>query len=263
MNAARPIVVITRDEVAGGPLWQALARRGAAPFPLPATAIGAPGDFAPLDAALRDLAAFRVVAFTSRRAVAAACGRGFGTLLGECHVRPLVAAAGPATAAALRADGIAADVTVTAEDAGAAGLAAALEDVGGGRVLWPRSQRAAPELKTLLEALGFTVCDPVAYTTSAAEPAQAGRFRALLDSGEIAAVTFLAPSAAFSLASAFADASLRVLAKKTVVASVGPTTSAALASLGAPADVEPRCRTVDGLAEAVMACIGARKARLH
>ncbi len=263
MNAARPIVVITRDEGAGGPLWQALARRGAAPFPLAATAIGEPGDFAPLDAALRDLATFRSVAFTSRRAVAAACGRGFTMLLARCAERPLVAAAGPATAEALLAEDIAPDVVVAAPDAGAAGLAAALDAVGRGRVLWPRSERAAPDFRLRLEAMGFTVCDPVAYTTSATEPAETGRFRALLDAGEIAAVTFLAPSAAFSLAAAFDDASLRVLVKRTVVASVGPTTSAALASLGAPADVEPRCRTVDGLAEAVMAAIEGRRVRLH
>jgi len=49
-----------------------------------------------------------------------------------------------------------------------------------------------------------------------------------------------------------------VLAGRTVVASVGPTTSAALAKLGAPPTVEARDRTGGGLAAVLLSYVGLR-----
>jgi uroporphyrinogen-III synthase len=92
----------------------------------------------------------------------------------------------------------------------------------------------------------------VAYRTMAAEPTTTGAFLRLLEAGQIDAVTFMSPSSAQGLARALGRESLGVLAEHTLVASVGPTTSATLRELGAPPAAEAQTRTAAGLAEAVM-----------
>lgn len=87
----------------------------------------------------------------------------------------------------------------------------------------------------------------------------AREFRRLLDSGRIAAVTFLSPSSARGLAAAAGAADLSFLAGRTAIASIGPTTSAALSALGAPANVESPERTADSLARALMRWLDARR----
>lgn len=251
----RPLVAVTRAEPTRGAFAVALERRGAAVLRVPVVSAAPADDPWPLEAALQSLDRFDWLVLTSGRAVSVLVGRGLLERLERPGGPPRVAAVGPATAGALGALGIVPDLV--AEEPGAAGLLRALADAYGGklrgvRVLWPRSDVARPDLRDGLAAAGAVVSDPVAYRTVPAAAAELAPFLRLLAARRVAAVTFLSPSAAEGLSSGL-DGGLASLAGRALVASIGPTTSAALRALGAPPDVEAETRTADGLAEALMA----------
>ena len=299
MTRRPPTIVVTRDDGANGALTRALARRGARVFPLPAIAIEPPLDRAPLDCALSAPAGYDWVLFTSAHAVDAVCSlpawaAARGALiaaLANARARPrpwLIAAVGATTAERLASYGVPVDLVPV--DAGAAGLTQALiggarsssgrrrrsgggesrafgpgggsRPLAGSRILWPRSEIAGREIIDALSRAGAELTDPVAYRTVHSPEAlrdRAAEFRWLLDAGEIDGITFMSPSSARGLAAALDAESLAGLAGRAAVASIGPTTSAALASLGAPADVESSARTADDLAEALMSWLEARQ----
>jgi uroporphyrinogen III methyltransferase/synthase len=248
-----PLVVVTREEGREGALSDRLAALGASVWPLPCTATAAPVDPEPLDTALAALADFDWLVVTSARTVEALLERPGWPAAWTVAARPRVAAVGHATAARLRDAG----VPVACEGrGGGATLAQALLDSGAGlrgaRVLWPRSDRARPELGQALRAAGALLSDPVAYRTRAARPDDLERFLAALDAGRIAAVTFASPSAASGLAELLPGRDLARLRGRTLVASIGPATSAALAERGAPAAVQASRPDAEALAEAVI-----------
>ena len=122
---------------------------------LPTIRIGPPEDWAPLDEAIRSLAAFRWVVFTSVNGVAAFHERlGLAGLDARSLAGRRVAAIGPETAEALRSGGIEADL-VPAEYR-AEGLVDALGPrLGrGDAVLLVRAAEARDVLPRELEARG-------------------------------------------------------------------------------------------------------------
>jgi len=252
---SRPVVAVTREEGAEGALGRALRARGFDVLPLATVAVEPPTDPASLSTARELLDRFDWLVFTSGHAVDAFVGHpSWRDLWNGLAVRPRLAAVGPATAEHLAKAGLAVDLLP--EAAGAGALAEALIAQHGGslrgvRVLWPRSDIARRELPDRLRAAGAEVSEPVAYRTVPARPDGLGDFRARLETGGVDAVALLSPSAAEGLAAALGTRDLRALAQHTVVASIGPTTSAALRSLGAPPDVEAAPSTAEGMADAL------------
>jgi uroporphyrinogen III methyltransferase/synthase len=241
-------VVITRPR-AQGLLELELRRLGAEVVRLPTVDHAPPPDPQPLESALRELETMDWIVFTSANAVEAVAGHPAWT---RVRRRPRIAAVGPATEARLRRAGLVADLTPPS--AGAAELARALSDrvgLGGLRILWPRSEIALPELPEALRRGGATVLDPVAYRTVPAR-IDAAAFLRDLERGRFDAILFLSPSAAEGLAIGL-GANLESLAGHTLVASLGPSTTAALRRLGAPPAVESAARTVEDLARIVIA----------
>jgi uroporphyrinogen-III synthase len=261
-----PLVVVTRAEAAGEGLRGALAQLGIDSRDFPTTRIEPALDPEPLARAVAGLDAFDWLAVTSVHAVDA---------LGACPAwreawrrgpRPRVAAVGVATAARLRDAG--APVDVVGDGPGGAALAHRLvtdfgEALRGARVLWPRSDRARPDLGDALEAAGAHLVAPVAYRTVTTAPGVSAWFVDGLARGEIAAVAFLSPSAVSGLAVALGAADLSLLGGRTRVASIGPTTSAALRALGAPPHVESPRPESHVFAEAMLACLGPRQGVLR
>ena len=133
----------------------------------PLIRIAGPANWRPLDTALERIARYSIVALTSRYAVTALLQR----LLAQgadgrrlAHAR--LAVVGAATAAVLRAHGLAADLVAQPETG--AGLLAALRAAGsvaGLRVLLPRSQLADAGLPRGLRAAGAEVTAVTAYRT--------------------------------------------------------------------------------------------------
>lgn len=234
----RPLVVVTREEAPGEGLRGALAARGIESRALPTTRTAPPFDPEPLDRALAELDTFAWLVVTSAHAVAALTAHPAWRCAG---LRPRIAAVGSGTAARLREAGVTVDIV--GYGAGGAALASTLidaerEGLRGARILWPRSDQALPDLAARLEDAGARVAAPVAYRTLPARPDSIGWFAEALQQGGVDAVAFLSPSAAFGLASALEAGELGRLRGHATVASLGPTTSAALRSLGAPPQVE-------------------------
>lgn len=252
---ARPLVVITRDDGPEGRLAAALAARGLEPFALPTIAIHPGADVTRLDAVLAELGRADWLAFTSAHAVAAVVERpAWSERRAGAH--PRIAAVGSATAARLRDSGAPPDVV--ADKPGARGLAAALARSGsleGVHVMWPRSDRARPELAERLRAFGARVTEVAAYRTELLSSPRLEDFQRLLAEGRLAAIAFLSPSSASGLAAALGASDLGLLVGRALVASIGPTTSAALRELQAPPQIEASRPGVEALAAALAASL--------
>lgn len=259
-------VVVTRpragDAEPGSPgrdrLAEALAEAGGVVLAVPAIAIVGPADGGrALEAALAHLGDHRWVVFTSRHAVEQVVAR-----LGDARALEgvQVAAVGAATAAALGAHGVVADLVPARASAG--GLVAEFPEPaaagpgtprGGGRVLFPAADRARPTLPAGLRAMGWDVDEVVAYRTVAAPPPPAAVLGAVASAD---AITFSSPSAVHAYVS-MRTPSGEALPVPPLVACAGPVTAAAARDAGLAVDVEAPA----GDPRALVASLAARLGR--
>ena len=256
----RRCVVITEADGPGQTLAARVVEAGFDVRMFPVVAHGPATDPAPLADALARLSEFDWVTFTSARAVDGVCAcTEWSQWPWRTAQRPRIAAVGPVTRAALVAHAV--PVSLYPENPGARELAEALINAEGGSlagrsVLWPRSNIARPDLGHALRAAGASVVEHVAYCTTAVLPLNLADTLRDLEAGRIDCVAFFSPSGAANLAAVMPGGTLAAWANRTIVASVGPTTSAALAHLGAPAAVEAESRTAGGLADALLNYFG-------
>jgi uroporphyrinogen III methyltransferase / synthase len=214
----------------------------------------------PLDhevaAALRSLPDYALLVFTSANAVRVSfayleeTGAGPGALSGA-----VVAAVGPATAAALEAHGVTADLVP--DEYVAEGLLEALERRGvaaeGARVLIPNAREARTVLADALREGGALVDVLPVYDTVAADRLAVPAAR--LEAADY--ITFTSSSTATHFAAlmeAEAPALGRPLAERLAgvrLCSIGPVTSGTLRELGLVVSVEAREFTSAGLAAAI------------
>ena len=186
-------VLVPRPREQAGELSALLRARGAEPLEVPTIEIRPVASTAPLDRAIRDLAAGRYdwVGLTSVNGVAAVRARVEALGLGpEALTTAKVAAVGPATEAALRDWGVEPDLVP--EVATTAALGQSFPG-GAGRVLLARADLANPELAVLLRDKGWEPTEVVAYHTvpvGSLDPAARRR----LDAGEVDWVAFTASS---------------------------------------------------------------------
>lgn len=249
-DADRPLagigVAVTRDEDAHGPLSEALAARGATVLSWRAVRQTSTRDSGPLAAAVRGLADYDWLVFTSPRAVAAV-GPATDHVPGDLRV----AAVGEATAAAARDHGWSVDLVPTVQTAVALVDALARADVGpGSRVLFPASEIAGRTLEDGLAAVGARVERVTAYRTVPVAPDRAACLRAL-DHGTVHVITFTSPSAVAGLRNALGMDAFRAAAEQVVVAAIGPTTAAAVRAAGARHLIEARDHSLPGLVERI------------
>jgi uroporphyrinogen III methyltransferase / synthase len=221
-------VVVTRARAQASGLATRLEALGADVVQAPTIRIE------PLPFSAPDLAAYGTVVVTSANGV---------ELLLPGDVRELhgvrVAAIGPATVAALRARGIAADVVP--EEAVSESLLAALGDVAGQRVLVATAEGARDVLPEGLRERGARV-DVVPLYRTVPEPVAPEAVRGA------DLVTFTSSSTVTSLAAALGHGGLDGLA----AASIGPVTSATLRECGVEPVVEADPHDVGGLVDAVL-----------
>ena len=244
-------VLVTRTRRQASTLAEALTAEGAEPLLLPAIEIERRADPAAVLAAIDALSAreYAWVAFTSPNAVDAwldlvrEAGEDARLFAGTG-----IAAVGAATARALEARGLAADL-VPSRGSGE-GLADALLERGvdGARVLVPRAERADPALIDRLRAAGATV-DEVTLYLAALPAAPPPEVLTAVRAGEIDAVTFTSRSTVRNLATLL-DADLAAL-RGAVVACIGPQTAEAATEAGLPPQVVAEEPSVDALVAAL------------
>jgi uroporphyrinogen-III synthase len=252
------LIAITRPRAQALDFRRRLEAAGASVLVVPTIAVGPPASWAPLDRALRALASFDWVVFTSVNGVAATRRRmaRLGVPLSRLRARRL-AAIGPATAAALRRLGAEPELVPTRYVAEA--LLDALRDRlrPGARVLLPRAAETRDVLARGLAALGTEVVEVPAYRTRAAR-AGAAPLRRALAAGRVDAVTFTSASTVRHFAALFAPGERARLMAGVTVACIGPVTRAAAAAAGLGAGVVAEEYTVAGLTRALAAHFASR-----
>lgn len=276
-GASHPTVLVTQGEGAAGSLGAALAALGADVLAIPSIMIEPPDDAAPLDGALAALERYDWIVFTSRHAVEAVAARpAWAANRARAGTTLRVAAVGKATAAALAAIGISADLVpeksggsdladLMAASAGSrdpdAARQPARSQLAGVRILWPRSDIARRELPETLRKAGADLDEPIAYRASTPTSRDAGELHGRIDASPCHAAAFMSPSSARNLAALLGWGDLAPLAARTVIASIGPTTSASLRELSAPPQVESAERTADDLARTLIAYLASHPSK--
>jgi uroporphyrinogen-III synthase len=226
-------------------LMTRLASLGAIAFEAPLIELRPPSHRGPLDEALRGLARYEWLVFTSANAVEAVSRRmaalGVGLPAGLS-----LGSVGPATTLAVQAAWPGARVSVEpAADFRAAGLVAAFAAaaVHGRRVLLPVSDRAAETVSRGLAERGAVVDRVVAYRTVSAD---GGQSLAEILRGGVDVAVFASPSAVEAFA-AFAGEDGRAVP----AAVIGPTTAEAARAAGLTVLAVAQPATVEGLLTAL------------
>lgn len=244
-------ILFTRPEEQGGAIDAARTRLrdlGADVLTQPAIEIGEPDDWRPVDAALRRVDAYDWIVFSSANGVRVALRRLWQLGLDARSLKSTkIAAIGPATAEALAAFHLRADLVppeFRAESL-AASLVAELPK-SGRRCLLIRASRGREVLAETLRAAGAEVEQVVAYTSSDVAQPDA-EIAELMAAGKIDWVTVTSSAIAKSLVALFGPALGRAK-----LASISPITSATLRELGREPAAEAETFTLDGLVEAIV-----------
>jgi len=244
-------VLVTRTRRQASTLSDLLRREGAVPIELPALELSPIATDAELDAMTRRLESrhYNWCLFTSANAAAfvfdylARSGRDVRVFAG-CKL----AALGAATASALEAKGLRADLV--ASEFTSNGLVDSLPlDVGGLHFLLPHATGGV-DLRGALRARGAIV-DEIALYESKVPSSIDPETLQLLQGGEIDVATFASSSSITNLAALLGDDFDRL--KGTLIASIGPVTSETARAHGLDVAVEASPHTIPALVEALKA----------
>jgi len=252
-------IVNTRPLAQAGELSELLEELGAQVIHAPAICIAPPKRLSPIRQTVRQLEQYDWIIFTSVNGVDGLfkylheAGRD-SRALGHCRI----CAIGPATAARLGQHGIVPDAQPGEFLSSAiVDLLASQSQLQGKRVLCPRPEHAPPDLIRGLQKEGATVEEVVAYRTVTDNARSHALRQALADKG-VDWITFTSPSTARSLSRGVEPELIRRSGAR--LASIGPTTSAALRALGLEAAAEAKAHSARGLVDAILEAEGAGKA---
>ena len=251
-------ILITRPEGQSAVTARMVRLRGAEPFELPTIAITPPPDPARVAQAVRDLASYDVVAFTSENGVTRffeeidAQGRD-ARAFGQARI----AAIGSGTAAALAPRGLRADI-VPGEFVGEAFATAILEDptvkarlsAGRPRIMIPRALVAREIVPERLRAAGCDVDIVPVYETRAASTERRDELISRLEARSLDCVMLTSSSTADSLVELLGVRATELL-QGVLVASIGPVTTATAQRRGLTVAVTATVSTVEGVLSAL------------
>jgi uroporphyrinogen III methyltransferase/synthase len=250
-------IVVTRARAQSEEITAGIEALGGTAIHCPTIEFMGPSDPAPLDSAINRLESFDWIVFASSNAVTFFCDRlnqrradGVASLVGL-----VTCAIGPATAKALIATGVEADVipeVATSEGALAAIVeyAGSQEALSGVRFLIPRARVAREVLPAELGRLGAQVEAVEAYQTI--RPSiDSGKIIALLEEGAIDAITFTSPSTVSNFAVLVGTQDLSRLLRNCLVACIGPVTAATARQYGLQNPIEPETHTSASLIEVI------------
>lgn len=243
-------IMVTRAREQAGAFLDMLKAEGAVPVLVPTIEILPPKDWRPLDEAIKVLAGYDWIIFTSVNAVEAFfsrlahAGKGKETL-----GRRNIAAVGTSTAEALYSKGVEAGVIPASYTAIALAKAMGTELLKGKRILMPRSDIAPKTLVNELKGYGAKVDDVPAYHTAAADASRQTAIEALRD-GKVDVVTFTSSSTVDNFFLLLGVDGHKYLGKITI-ACIGPITAKTAEAHGLKVDVLAEEHTTAGLMSAL------------
>ncbi len=253
MNKRPARVLITRTRQQASELAARLEALGVETILVPTIELAEPQSWCALDAALACLRSYDWMLFTSANAVDFFVRRRLQ--LGLATEPRRIAVIGPATAKAVAANGLEADMlpVLVPSRYVAEALAEALIGEGpqaGVRYLLVRAEEARDVLPEMLEAAGAEVTIAAAYANRRPSDAVPS-LRRLFDQNALApdVITFTSSSTALNLIALLDSAGLRI-PESVALGSIGPVTSASLRALGYEPTFETAEATVTALAEA-------------
>ncbi len=238
-------ILVTRTRQQASELAARLESLGAHAVLVPTIEIVPPESYAPLDAALDKLSSFDWLLFTSANAVEV-----FNHRWNRASAPPRIAVIGPATARAVEALGLRADLVP--ERYVAESLAAELEPYAAkSHMLLIRAAEARDILPETLRAAGALLTVAEAYRNQIPSGSIAALQTLFVSSGKVPdAVTFTSASTARNLFTLLEAADLK-LPEKILRASIGPITSQTLRELGHPPHIEAADHTIPALVQAI------------
>ncbi len=248
-------IIVTRARAQASELTERLMALGAEPLEYPSIKIVEPDSYAPVDAAIRQLATgFDWIIFTSVNGVNAFIERLFVT---GCDIRSLgqakLAAIGKATADGLRSRGLRVDFVPNEYVAESLLSGFPESEVRGQKVLIPRALEARTILPDELRKRGAEVLEVPVYKTIRDDSA-GDKLLAELVEGLVDCVTFTSSSTVKNFLALLAKAGGGLdLIKDVTVACIGPITTQTAIEAGIEVDVEAAEYTIDGLVQALVA----------
>lgn len=244
-------IVVTRPWPQGEEMARRLTALGAEVIQFPTIATAPPVNLELLDEVVRLAETVDWLIFTSAKGVYYFWER---MLAQGRDVRRLskvkIAAIGPATARALAERGVVVDYQPEeyVAEAMVKGLGPAVK---GQKVLLPRADIARPLLAEELRKWGAEVIEVAAYRTIKA-PVEGEELRRLLAAGKISAVTFTSSSTVRHFLEIIGPEAGQLLSR-TVIACIGPITSATARRAGLEVTIEAKEYTEEGLITALLA----------
>lgn len=244
-------IVVTRARAQASDLVERLTELGAYCLEFPTIEVVPAEESAPLDEAIGNLDAYDWLIFTSVNGVKYffdrlfALGRDVRALH---HVRTAVI--GPATAEALRRQGLRSDILPASYRAEAVIEAFANQNVAGQRILLPRAAEARPILPQELRRMGAEV-DEIAIYRSRPVATGAAELVDSLENGRVDLVTFTSSSTVNHFYQLLPDGHRDPLMKGLRTASIGPITTETARKLGFRVAVTADEYTIPGLCDAI------------
>jgi uroporphyrinogen-III synthase len=247
-------VLVTRAQKQAGALSKLLAARGAEVTEIPVIEMQPPVSFAKLDRALINIESYDWLILTSVNGVEPFFSRMRIARIPAKRLKDLkIAAIGPATRAAIKANGV--RVAVMPDEYVAESVVKALrKQVKGKRVLLVRARVARDVIPRELSAAGAEVEVVEAYRTTIPR-SSAAKLKRLLEREQRAphVITFTSSSTARNFVKLLGAATARRVTQGIALASIGPVTSQTLDELRLPATVEASEFTMHGLVSAIEA----------
>jgi hydroxymethylbilane synthase len=250
-------IVVTRARHQAKTLVDRLSDLGATTLLMSAIEIVPVSDAGPLDDAIRSLAVYDWVVFTSANAVEIFCDRVTANHLTDAVFEDVdVAAVGPSTAEALSERRI--TPAFVPQEFVAERIADDMGDVRGLHVLLPRADIARKTLPQILEARGAVVKDMPVYRTQAVnfDRHQIDELRKGID-----VITFTSGSTVRSFVAGVRKHEPAIdISKDTLIACIGPVTADVAREIGLNVGVMPSSYTTEGLIDELVEHFqGARK----
>jgi uroporphyrinogen-III synthase len=245
-------VLVTRAGPQARALSGPLREKGAEVVEIPTIEIHPPASYAPLDQALGNIAGYNVLILTSVNGVSAMFDRHSKLRLNRDELRHLLAVAiGPATAQAMREEGL--DVSVVPERYVAESVVEALRGriTRDSRVLLVRAKVARDVLPSEVQKMGAQVDVVEAYETKVPQGAARRLQEIFSDSATRPRVVTFTSSSTASNFIELLGANARESLRGVCLASIGPVTSTTLREAGFAPTIEARQYTMGGLVHAI------------
>jgi uroporphyrinogen-III synthase/uroporphyrinogen III methyltransferase/synthase len=243
-------ILVTRAAHQAGKLSAGLRALGAEPVEVTLLEFQPPRSFEPLDRALRSLAGYDWLLFTSANTVRAVAGRARELGIPLTSIPGRIAAVGAATAEALAKEGL--NVSLVPERYVAEGLVESLSAMGRlteQRILLARAEIARDVIPDSLRAAGAHVDVVDAYRNTL--PANAAELLHAALAQPVAAALFTSSSTVEHLAEAARQAGLPFPLPDVAAISIGPITSQTLCDFGWPPSAEANPHDIPGLLQAL------------